>query len=242
MPLLARTIVLNCGHNAAKKLFSNPKDREHEVIKTLCAMKAMMTWHAEKVGTVTRERCGGAAYLVQNVCGEQIWGAHSGMTAEGDNSVLMQKVVKDILSHGRKKIHRVPYVSPESIRAISKLPYISSAVTLKNLIYLKEQVEIKELVSKMKEMVFEKGEEFYSVWTKMVSDEIVNLSMSFSERFVLEEAMKVIEIECVHPGALRIMGHVIYLHMITVVKSNLAFYLEREIITREAAKNLDASY
>jgi hypothetical protein len=60
------------------------------------------------------------------------------MTAEGDNSVLMQKVVKDILSHGRKKIHRVPYVSPESIRAIAKLPYISSAVTLKNLIYLKE--------------------------------------------------------------------------------------------------------
>jgi hypothetical protein len=94
----------------------------------------------------------------------------------------------------------------------------------------------------MKEMVFEKGEEFYNVWTKMVSDEIVSLSMSFSERFVLEEAMKVIEIECVHPGALRIMGHVIYLHMITLVKSNMAFYLERELITREAAKNLDASF
>jgi hypothetical protein len=64
MPLLARTIVLNCGHNAAKKLFANPGDREHEVIKTLCAMKAMVTWNAGNVGAVTRERCGGAAYLV----------------------------------------------------------------------------------------------------------------------------------------------------------------------------------
>jgi hypothetical protein len=30
-------------------------------------------------------------------------GSHSGMTAEGDNSVLMQKVVKDIMSDMMKE-------------------------------------------------------------------------------------------------------------------------------------------
>jgi len=42
-------------------------------------------------------------------------GAHSGMTAEGDNSVLMQKVVKDILEHQRKKAHHMPFVSKTAV-------------------------------------------------------------------------------------------------------------------------------
>lgn len=97
MPLIAKTMVINCGINSAKKLFANPKGREHEIIKTLCAVKAMSSWHSADVGTVCRERCGGAAYLTYNLISLSITAGHSGMTAEGDNSVLMQKVVKDIL-------------------------------------------------------------------------------------------------------------------------------------------------
>ena len=138
MPLIAKTIVLNCGINAAKRLWANPKGREHEIIKILCAVKAMSAWHSETVGTVCRERCGGAAYLQYNVIGATVYGSHSGMTAEGDNSVLMQKVVKDILSHYRNKIHKMPYVSKAAIEAMKTLPYASAATTLKNLIFLKE--------------------------------------------------------------------------------------------------------
>jgi len=97
MPLIAKTLVINCGINSAKKLFANPEGREQDIIKTLCAVKAISSWHSADVGTVCRERCGGAAYLTYNCIGATIAGGHSGMTAEGDNSVLMQKVVKDIL-------------------------------------------------------------------------------------------------------------------------------------------------
>jgi hypothetical protein len=37
-----------------------------------------------------------------------MWGSHSGMTAEGDNRVLMQKVVKDIFTHTQKGKHDAP--------------------------------------------------------------------------------------------------------------------------------------
>jgi acyl-CoA oxidase len=57
----------------------------------------MCSWNTEKVGRVCRERCGGGTYLLINRVGLVIGSGHSGMTAEGDNSVLMQKVVKDIL-------------------------------------------------------------------------------------------------------------------------------------------------
>ena len=35
--------------------------------------------------------------------GESIWGAHAGLTAEGDNRVLMQKVAKELLAMADKK-------------------------------------------------------------------------------------------------------------------------------------------
>jgi acyl-CoA oxidase len=108
MPLIAKTMVINCGINSAKKFFANPKGREFEIIKTLCAVKAIASWHSADVGTVCRERCGGAAYLSYNAIWSCISGGHSGMTAEGDNSVLMQKVVKDILQHYRDKTHKMP--------------------------------------------------------------------------------------------------------------------------------------
>jgi acyl-CoA oxidase len=97
LPLLARTIVLSFGHIAAKRLFANPTGQEHAVVKTCCAVKALVTWNSEKACRVARERCGGATYLELNLAGPAVFGAHSGATAEGDNKVLMQKVVKDIL-------------------------------------------------------------------------------------------------------------------------------------------------
>lgn len=49
----------------------------------------MLTWHTEEVVRVSRERCGGASFLSINQICEGLTGAHSGMTAEGDNKVLM---------------------------------------------------------------------------------------------------------------------------------------------------------
>lgn len=70
----------------------------------------MTTWHLEHVGTVCRERCGGGSYLVSSLIPNAIEGSHSGMTAEGDNRVLMQKVVKDILTDKQKKLHVTPTI------------------------------------------------------------------------------------------------------------------------------------
>ena len=44
-----------------------------------------------------RERCGGQGYLSCNKFGHYLGLAHAACTAEGDNSVLMQKVAKEYL-------------------------------------------------------------------------------------------------------------------------------------------------
>jgi acyl-CoA oxidase len=61
-------------------------------------VKDFATWNLERVSTVTRERCCGGGYTAYACIAEGIAGSHSGMTAKGDNRVLMQKIVKDILS------------------------------------------------------------------------------------------------------------------------------------------------
>lgn len=75
----------------------------------------------------------------------------------------------------------------------------------------------------------------------MLQDEIKSLSLAFGHRYFLEAAMADMD-KCVHPGALRIMGYVVYLYMIDLVRENLSWYLENDIISREAAKNLQTSY
>jgi acyl-CoA oxidase len=87
--LLARTVVLNIGYNAAKEFFANPKGRENEIIRICCATKGLLVWNLEKVATTSRERCGGGGYTAHARICEGIISAHSGMTAEGDNRGLM---------------------------------------------------------------------------------------------------------------------------------------------------------
>jgi hypothetical protein len=52
----------------------------------------------QETATTCRERCGGQGYLSVNKFGAILGFAHAGMTAEGDNRVLMQKVAKEYLA------------------------------------------------------------------------------------------------------------------------------------------------
>ena len=63
-----------------------------EVVAMCCALKPICSWHLEHLVAVCRERCGGQGYLSCNRYGTFIGLAHAAMTAEGDNSVLIQKV------------------------------------------------------------------------------------------------------------------------------------------------------
>lgn len=96
------------GYNKAKDIFADPTGREHEQVRIFCAIKCMAGWTLRDLSNVCRERCGGGSFLMHSIIPLGLEGAHSGMTAEGDNRVLMQKVVKDIFEDVRKKRHNMP--------------------------------------------------------------------------------------------------------------------------------------
>jgi acyl-CoA oxidase len=68
--------------------------------------------------------------------------AHSGMTAEGDNRVLMQKVVKDIFEHTQKKKHDAPKFEKSRLQELAKTDVLNLE-TMRDLIFMKEPFMIK---------------------------------------------------------------------------------------------------
>ena len=161
--MLARTVVLNLGYNKAKDLFENPTGKEHTQIRSFCATKALITWHCEQMSTVCRERTGGASFLLCSVIPDCVISAHSGMTAEGDNRVLMQKVVKDIFTDVQKGIHDLPELSQKPKQEISKMASICSFETLMNLVFYKERAEIKSFGKMLQTKMLEEKQKFYNV-------------------------------------------------------------------------------
>lgn len=102
IPLLAYTIVLNIFLNYCKQRWSifstsplsyrlSNDNESSEIIRLCCVVKPLITWNNERVSSISRERCGGQGFLSINRFGSFIGFSHAGMTAEGDNSVLMQK-------------------------------------------------------------------------------------------------------------------------------------------------------
>lgn len=239
MPLAARAIVLNFGLNEAKKLFernvlAESEDTKTKIIKTCCVVKTFVTWHQEKAARICRERCGGASYLNKNRLPDVVLQAHSGMTAEGDNRVLMQKVVKDIFEHTQKKRHDAPHFDKERLAQLKKTENLNLE-TMKDLILMKEPFEIKRFAKVMKTKIMEQERKFYDVWMFESNDDIQALASAFGERFFLQSAWKAYE-SCQHQGAKDLLGKILRLHMVDLLKEDMGFYLVHDLMSQQLAK------
>mmetsp|Transcript_46469 Transcript_46469/g.61565 ORF Transcript_46469/g.61565 Transcript_46469/m.61565 type:complete len:428 (+) Transcript_46469:656-1939(+) len=238
LPMLARTLVLNLGYNKAKDLFVNPTGKENSLIRSFCSAKTIITWHLSEMATICRERTGGGSFLLSSAIPEGVVSAHSGMTAEGDNRVLMQKVVKDIMSDMQKGIHDLPEMTQCPKREIPAKESVSDFETLKNLVFYKEVAEIKSFTKLVQKKVMEDGQPFYDVWMYQVSDEIQSLATAFGQRYMLQGALEYLA-ACTDAKAKVVLEASIRLHMLALVRQHLAWYQMNGCISELAAARLD---
>ena len=108
LPLLCRSLALNVMYNKACDIFANPGALADEMLAICCIIKTMVGWNFERVSTVGRERCGGMGYLAVSRFHDYLALAHTSLTAEGDNRVLMIKIVKDMITGLAKKTWKLP--------------------------------------------------------------------------------------------------------------------------------------
>lgn len=159
-----------------------------DIISLCCMIKPLISWNARDVAACCVERTGGQGYLAVNRLGEGIGFAHSGITAEGDNRVLMQKVCNEVVSMATKGKFQGPLMTMCPVREMNRLSKVESLKHISNFLGYREIMALKRL-QKVTMDKMGKGKDFYDVWMKEDNDMVQDVAQAYGERKVMEFAM-----------------------------------------------------
>jgi len=250
MPLLADTIALTFGLSKVKEAWANqPADgSEHlNVVRMCCAIKPSSSWHLGKVVTTARERCGGQGYLSASRIGTYFGSAHAGQTAEGDNSVLMQKVAKEHL--GLFKPHKDAPPALLDVEKVEHLEYLLKArenllyTELRKkmasaMVYTKVGKKMPGILKPIGDKLQEKG--IFNTWMLQEQDLIQAFAKSYADRIICEAFRETLagQFGPVDPSLSGVLGSVFHLHLLNSVEKDLSTFLASDLLNSSQAEQV----
>ena len=222
-PLFCRTVVLNVALNYVKQRWMSQSEGDFQhVVMLCCVIKPLVTWNFERASSICRERCGGQGYLACNVLGSCIGFSHAGITAEGDNSVLMQKVAKELLQAYKagKYCIQLDKRFSEPFACNLKCPYSLFELLKRKLIY--------QLDLLLMRLAAVSNGTLFDAWMGQESDLIQAVAKSFGEY----EAAKQVISTLVDKGACRGIFEIVFrVFALSIFQNDLLWIQKAQLIS-----------
>jgi len=236
MPLLAGTYAMNIGLAYNKDFFERVtigdlKDdaiAAKQLVILCCALKPLVSWHTERTATVCRERCGGQGYLAANRLGEAIGAAHAGITAEGDNAVLMQKVSKellDLLAGGNLQVMPLDSKPPSQD--------VSNQDLLRYLFEYRFAAKITQLATTLQTKLAE-GQKIFKLWMTQESDLVQAVARAYGENIILGQFHRALQDS--KPSIREMLSRLFSLYALSVIENDMTWFLTEGVLTVKQAK------
>ncbi|KAG8720356.1 hypothetical protein FRC08_000454 [Ceratobasidium sp. 394] len=231
VPLLARTAFLNCGLHVAKRAWAaagpeTPQDAYAEVVRLCCAVKPLVTWHGERCASVARERCGGQGYLSVNRMAQNVGYSHAGITAEGDNAVLTQKVAKELLAAIDNGSYKLTIHDPSQAKQWDIARDVEACVKL---MQLRETILAQKLQKDLAGLM-KSGKSLYEAWMFHLSDTIQATAVAYGERVCADEMLRLVK--STSGGTSKILRTLLHTSLLQILTSTPTL-LALSIITPE---------
>eukprot|EP00735_Rhodelphis_limneticus_P014007 TRINITY_DN7982_c0_g1::TRINITY_DN7982_c0_g1_i1::g.15532::m.15532 TRINITY_DN7982_c0_g1::TRINITY_DN7982_c0_g1_i1::g.15532 ORF type:complete len:699 (+),score=253.45,sp/O64894/ACOX2_CUCMA/35.81/2e-110,ACOX/PF01756.14/6.6e-15,Acyl-CoA_dh_M/PF02770.14/3.5e-11,Acyl-CoA_dh_1/PF00441.19/5.7e-06,Acyl-CoA_dh_1/PF00441.19/3.7e+03,DUF4412/PF14371.1/0.44 TRINITY_DN7982_c0_g1_i1:51-2099(+) len=241
MPFVAATYAYAITLSYIKDRYAGQTKKDNaEVVRLICGIKALITWHAERAASICRERCGGQGYLSANRFGEAIGGAHAGITAEGDNCVLMQKLSKELLATvglAGVATYNVQSYLPNAVQRLvtgTSCSNVASPSTQLALLRARENRTLRQLASKLAGV---KGTALYETWVQNEQDLVQQTARAFTERTAVEHFQRAVS-RCKDATVAKLLAQVCSLYAVSRIEADLAWFLTEGLMTPAVSRKV----
>ena len=250
MPLLANAYALDAAFkHLTKTALTTGPDQFRQVETTAAALKAFSTWNTTHTLQTAREACGGEGYLAINRFAALKADSDIFTTFEGDNTVLMQLVAKNLLTDyaaqfkGKTKGQLIRWAVGQQIKEwLPAVRYghapgtgIENPAVRRTLFRLRETRLLAAAGKRLRSLTAGGRMTAYAAFTAIQND-LLALAFAHVERLVLERFEQAIEDadESLQPSLERLCRLFAFTHL----EKHRAWYLENRLLTSAATRSL----
>jgi acyl-CoA oxidase len=251
MPLLANAYAIDFALKHLIALSAKAADTGSRAVETLAAgIKAWATWNTTRTVQVGRESCGGEGYIAANRFAALKADTDVFVTFEGDNTVLMQLVAKNLLTDLKdqlkdmrpaqltgflfnQKISELMRTMPLFTLNTSRYHLLDSTIQLS---YFKHRESglLMQAAGAFRRLTKNRQMDAYSAFTKL-QPELLELADAYVEREILERFIAVVENapdRTLHPPLRRLLDLFALYHL----ELHKGWYLENGVMSGFKAK------
>ena len=251
MPLVANAYALDFAFKHLTKTILTTGPEEFRQVETMAAgLKAFSTWNTTHTLQTGREACGGEGYLAINRFAALKADSDIFTTFEGDNTVLMQLVAKNLLTDfgarfkGKSRTHLARWAMEQKLHALrARSPFsefrtgdLLGGEAQLALLRFREDSLLVSAGAKLRSLTAGGRMTAFAAFTSM-QNELLALAFAHVERMVVERFNEAIR-DCPEAGLRPVLGKLRNLFALQHLEKGRAWFLENRVMTARRSRLL----